>query len=567
MKPPSSRVDAVWFPASVRADEADDDAARPAARTRTGFLGRPRGRSAAALALALAAACAATFVRVHSASAQDAGTLDAPAPAPPALPVPPALAPENPTAVRAPPNANAGAPSASSSSPVAPPLPPPTSPQQTAAPAATATATPASPATDPNAPKPLDIEEPPFGHGDFSWMNGSNRQPESLLKVGPATLSLIVDAYYLFSFSRPIDHTAFPSTTAPRHNEISLNMAGIGLEIQPNAIDTKTGGPVGQFSLQYGSMGETNFGQDKTLSRGFYLTKAAFLPIRTASAGWHFHALHGINAEIGIFPSYVALESYLPEENWNYLHPFVSDFTPYYFSGIRTQIHTSQRTKLEIWVVNGWQTFGQWQEGRAGGYLLNWRPTERLSLTNTVYAGQETPFDSPSWRGYTDNYAQLQYYKNPSGIIKSLAVCLVADLGYETRSNGGRDGWRTGESLTHRIEFAGNVGMTLRGDVFYDQSQAQVTSFPLESPYTRPDLDKSFLGGGITATVDYWPSPWLLTRLEIMHRESNIPFFSGHGGITGPGGVLPTDAAAAASFTPDLLKHDNRVVLNATLRL
>lgn len=67
----------------------------------------------------------------------------------------------------------------------------------------------------------------------------------------------------------------------------TTNMGSIGIEIQPNAIDNRAGGPIGQFSLQYGSMGETNFGQDRTLSRGFYLTKAAFLPIRTASAGWH----------------------------------------------------------------------------------------------------------------------------------------------------------------------------------------------------------------------------------------------------------------------------------------
>ena len=28
----------------------------------------------------------------------------------------------------------------------------------------------------------------------------------------------------------------------------------------------------------------------------------------------------------------------MPQENWNYTHPFVSDFTPYYFAGSRTQM-------------------------------------------------------------------------------------------------------------------------------------------------------------------------------------------------------------------------------------
>ena len=59
--------------------------------------------------------------------------------------------------------------------------------------------------------------------------------------------------------------------------------------------------------------------------------------MQQAAVGWHFHELHGINAEAGIFPSYVGLESYLPEENWAYTHAFMSDFTPYYFYGGRAQ--------------------------------------------------------------------------------------------------------------------------------------------------------------------------------------------------------------------------------------
>jgi hypothetical protein len=57
----------------------------------------------------------------------------------------------------------------------------------------------------------------------------------------------------------------------------------------------------------------------------------------------------------------------------------------------------------------------------------------------------------------------------------------------------------------------------------------------------------------------------LLLRLEYMHRWTNIPYFSGPGGITGPGGVAP--AGPASSFTPDLRKSDDRMAVNATLRL
>ena len=65
-----------------------------------------------------------------------------------------------------------------------------------------------------------------------------------------------------------------------------------------------------------------------------------------------------------------------------------SDATPYYFFGLRSQVYFPRRFKLELWLVNGWQTFGQWQEGRAGGFLWNWRPSERFSLSSTVYGGR-----------------------------------------------------------------------------------------------------------------------------------------------------------------------------------
>jgi len=406
--------------------------------------------------------------------------------------------------------------------------------------------------------QPLDVREPTFGEFDFGWMNGNNNQPASLLKSGPVTLSLYIDTYFGWQFHEPVDHTVFPTTTAPRHDEISLNLAHVGFDV------TGLDGPIGRLYIQYGSTVETIAGQDTTTTRGFYLTNRLLQNVQQAAVGWHWHALHGINAELGIFPSYVGLESYLPEENWAYNHAFLSDWTPYYFFGLRTQLMLTQRTKLELWLVNGWQTFGQWHESRAGGYLWNWRPRAWLSLVNSLYAGREAQGDPGSLRVYTDNNLQLRYYKatNDACIPRSLAVSVVADVGHEHRSNAS-SGYMGGASLAHRIEWTERWKTGVRVDLAYDQTQAISTKLPVGSPYKLPGAGK-LVAGGVSATLDYWPSPWLLTRLEYTHREANQPFFSGHGGITGPGGVPAADPAA---FTPDLAKRDDRVTFNLTLRL
>ena len=107
----------------------------------------------------------------------------------------------------------------------------------------------------PAAEKPLDEREPPYANGDFSWLNGGNRQPDSLLKWGPLTGSVFVDAYDAFQFSQPADHTIFQTTTAPRHNEIALNLVALGVEV--SGLD----GPIGRLYLQAGSDVETDWGQ------------------------------------------------------------------------------------------------------------------------------------------------------------------------------------------------------------------------------------------------------------------------------------------------------------------
>ena len=405
--------------------------------------------------------------------------------------------------------------------------------------------------------KPLDVREPTFGEFDFAWMNGNNAQPASLLTSGPVTFSLYIDTYYAWQFHRPIDHTIFASTTAPRHNEISLNLAHLGVDV------TGLDGPIGRLYIQYGSTVETVAGQDTTTTRGYYLTNRLLQNLEQAAAGWHFHTWHGINVEGGIFPSYVGLESYLPEENWAYTHAFMSDFTPYYFFGLRGQFFPTARLKVELWVVNGWQTFGEWHEARAGGYLWNWRPRAWLSFVNSLYAGREAQGDPDSLRVYSDNNVQVRYYEGC--LPKSLAVSIVADLGHEHRGNA-PSGWMGGVQIAHRIEWNERWKTNLRVDFFEDQTQALSTKFPVGSPYPWPGTGKLVVGG-VAATLDYWPSPWFLTRLEYAHREANQPYFSGRGGITGPDGFPPIDASAAAGFTPDLQRRDDRVLVNATLRL
>ena len=399
-------------------------------------------------------------------------------------------------------------------------------------------------------PAPLDVREPPFGEYDFSWLNGSNNQPASLLTVGPLTWTLYIDAYYAFQF-----HAADRPHDLPRHGRLPGTTKSRSTWVSSASTSPASTGPSAALWIQYGSNVETAAGQDQTVQRGYFLSASVFKYIAQAAVGWHFHALHGINLELGIFPSYVGLESYLTQENWSYTHAFVSDATPYYFFGLRAQLFVTRRLKVELWLVNGWQTFGQWHEGRAGGWFINWRPRGWLSLATAFYIGQEVVNDPSSLRPWFDNNLQLLYYRGAGRRhIRSAALSLTADVGYEHRGAPVPDGWMTGVTLANRVWWTSWLATTVRGDIFYDQRGSVVQQLPVGDPYMLPQ-GRRYLVGGVSVTQDFQPSPWVLFRLEYAHRESNVPYFSGHGGITGPSGI---QGPLVPTFAPDLVQRDDR---------
>ena len=71
----------------------------------------------------------------------------------------------------------------------------------------------------------------------------------------------------------------------------------------------------------------------------------------------HFDKLYGINVDVGLFffPMWVWF-SYTQFENWGYKRPLLRT-THRGFNGARLQIFPTERLKVELWLINGWQTW------------------------------------------------------------------------------------------------------------------------------------------------------------------------------------------------------------------
>ena len=450
-------------------------------------------------------------------------------------------------------------PSAQAETPVdpspAPAAPPEAPPAPTAPPAVPTAAAPAAPPV-----------ETPFGWGDFTWMNGQSRQKDFPLKAfGDAvTLSLYLDVNYAYSFNHPRDDTFTGTASVPRHNEFNVNLASVGMEWSYRNV-------IGRLSLQYGSMISIVQDLDGTTARGRNNAVQNLRYIREATAGYHFDALHGINVEGGIFMSYIGLESYLLAENWNYQRSVVCEHTPFYFQGMRVQIFTSDRVKIEPWLMNGWQTYGKWNLLPAAGTALRWSPTEALSLISNFYAGSDTKGEGGRIRFHNDHSILLRYFDAPAAsFISKAALSLNNHIGFEA---GGYDGTgkalpgpdrahMVGSALSHRLWFShDHLAFAFRGEVFSNPTR-YLSQYPPPGFESGPGV-RALQIWGLTGTFDVMPTDFFALRLEGSYRHANVPYYAGPGGTTSPDGYQPTPAG----YVPDIVQDQALVVAAVNFRL
>ena len=272
----------------------------------------------------------------------------------------------------------------------------------------------------------------PFEGMDLTWINGQNRQSNFPLtfndrKTGETILTGVayVDSYFNYNFANPVDHTQTISSSIGRHNEFAVNLASLGIETNYRNI-------IGRIWLQYGQMASLVQDLDGTTGRGRNTSVTNFKNVREGAAGYHFNKWYGINVEMGIFMSYVGLESYLLQENWNYQRSMVCEFTPFYFTGARVHAFPSKKFKTELWLLNGWQTYNSWSKSIGVGSSNYYRPNEKLQLVANFYLCRDTR-NSNRLRFHHDNSVVHRYFQNKAKRgLSQAAFSINTHYGFES---------------------------------------------------------------------------------------------------------------------------------------
>ena len=445
--------------------------------------------------------------------------------------------------------------------------------------------------------KPADPAEPeasePFAWGDFTWCNGTNRQKSALLDTKYFTGSFLLDVNYTVSQNNPIDHTVVGSTALSRNNELALQFLGFGGDFHWDMAR-------GRLMMQFGNRSSVVPRNDGSAFKGQFDLDSALRYISEAYGGVHINKLHGINIDAGIFMSYVGLFSYDNFENWMYLPSYTSDNTPWFFNGARIQIFPTDKLKIEPWIINGWQTYGKFNEMPGFGAQILYRPFEWLSMLTNDYVGWDTQDAPGRMRFHSDNSVLVRYYDNPTeNLFPKAAFSVTADIGFESGDGvtpfggSGTEGHCTSTTpctqhflswmAYNRFWFFGgklafNVGGGMMSNpgrylVLAPTGQASPFAAPLSTPGVqyvgagRPfDMNPgtSFDAWDVAGGIQYMPDEWVTYGLEFSRREASVPYFAGHGGVTSPDGYITT--AVPTGWRPDLVPTDLRLIADLLVR-
>ena len=409
----------------------------------------------------------------------------------------------------------------------------------------------------------------PLGYADFSWLNGNNRQDHKLLDNEYFTGDFTFDMNYTRSNNNPIDNTVTGSTALARNNEIGVSMVAIGGDFHYDNVR-------GRIMTQWGTRSTVVPRNDYSGYRGQYDLPDAYRYLSEAYGGYHFNVWHGINVDMGIFMSYIGLYSYNNFENWSYQPSYTSDNTPWFFNGIRVQMFPSVKTKIELWFINGWQSYGVFNKMPGLGFSIVSQPNQRTKIISNNYFGTDVAGAPGVKRYHTDNSIQYLLFdatnkKGPG--IKREAISLTADFGVQNGVAPGNvvyspfganaSNFISG-MLYHRIWFGDGMkwGWTAGGGFMSNPSRylSLVPPGLATDSFLAASTPGSKMSGWDASTcIDYNPNQFMTLRFELVHRFMNVPYFNGPGGVSGPTGYT---ANPANSFNPNSYIPNPPTVVN-----
>jgi len=288
---------------------------------------------------------------------------------------------------------------------------------------------------------------------------------------------------------------------------------------------------------------------DASSGVGQWDLQGAYKYFSEASAGYHWDVNHGLNVDLGVFVSYIGLFSYYNFDNWTYQPSFVSSNTPWFFNGLRVQWFPTQTLKIEPWLINGWQSYAKFNSHPGFGGQILWIPNDSFKLVLNSYSIGQDNLASGSGvpnNGGNPNAAQPQRPPiNYAHVTRIHEDDSIEWKYYDAKGSGGAGVSKMATSVTWDIgcEYGGGF-MNNPGRYLALLPPINGATAATGTPYFTENPGQRLYQWDMQLNLQYMPKDWLTWWTEATFRHSDVPYWTGTGGVTPPLG----NTGAPASF-------------------
>ncbi len=258
-----------------------------------------------------------------------------------------------------------------------------------------------------------------------------------------------VDGYFS-TYSNDLQQTEFQpfETVGARDNSLGVNVAQIGLHYNYDKVRANV-------TLHWGDIPQATWSGD-------------FNEIQEANVG--LRLADGLWLDAGFFRTHIGTESFLPKNNPLSNTAFATFNEPFYQAGARLSYDKWERWYMELWALNGYNSFVDNNDAKSVGVLVNYRfresGTTTTSITYTNIYGRENPDDiAPKQNRFYQNIYLNQNWND----LWLLTIGL--DHGFQTNSSldNPTDAAHMFTALTTlRYQLNPRWSISTRGEVFTD---------------------------------------------------------------------------------------------------
>jgi len=317
---------------------------------------------------------------------------------------------------------------------------------------------------------------------------------ETKTETSPWHYGAYLDLSYDVNFNFPSNHLWRSRTTAQHTNELDPNM--------------------GLVYVRKDATGESRWGTEFGVQGGYDTEEFAFQQGEPKVWGhdvWrHFHRANvsylapvggkDLTVTAGLFNSLIGYESLYAKDNFNYTRSWMADNTPYMMFGVKANYPVSDELMATLYVINGYWHLAHPNDEPSYGGQLQWKPTSRLTVTETLYYGPDQANTSMEfWRLYSNFNTEWK--------SDDVTLSLSYDFGTENVASqpGSPRAFIMASAFFTRWHIAGPWTVAIRPEFYWDRNG-------------RWTGNQQFVKA-ITATLEYKvPYRWTNTTLRLEHR-------------------------------------------------